>query len=516
MGINPFSMIRALWVNVKRDRIRQGGSTLTQQLVKNQILSPRPTLKRKLREIALALVLERIHDKRTILAWYMNTVWMGRDHASDILGFAAAARVYFGSELKHLTPGEIALLVGMLKGPSAYDPRRFPQKAGARRNQVLDIMVRCGILSRSDSEAEKRKPIRVIKLDGVESRFPAYLDLVKRELREIGSLAPGPGASIRTHMDLLFQVSAMMAVAHRTGEIEREKNLPAGCLQAAMMGADPLTGGIEAGVGGRKPEYPGFNRALDARRPIGSLFKPVIFLTALENGYDRESPLEDNALMVQTDEGDLWQPRNSDGQYHGSVSLSEALTHSYNAASVRLALELGMAVVSQTLDRMGASESLPDYPAALLGSFGMRVDDVLQVYQVLAAMGVRHPLHTITAVLNADGHRLYARTDEQVPTASPISVSRLNRMLQDVVRKGTARSLNHWCPEAWGVGGKTGTTSDLRDSWFAGFTGNRVAVVWVGRDDNQTIGISGADGALPIWGELMGRIPIDPMTLSDS
>ncbi len=511
-GISPRAIARALWANLRAGHTVQGGSTLTQQLVKNFFLSSERTLGRKLNEALMALLLEWHYDKDEILEAYLNEIYLGQDGRRAIHGFGLASRFYFGRPLGQLRADQIALLVALVKGPSYYDPRRFPERARERRNLVLRLLAEQGTLTPEQAAAAAARPLGVTPraASGVTER-PAYMDLVRRQLHRDYSDEDlrSEGLRIFTSLDPAVQQAAETALS---GQLAR---LPGEDLQGAAITVDVDTGEVLAMVGGRDPRFAGFNRALDAQRPIGSLVKPAIYLTALASGeYTLASLLDDSPLSLDMGGGEVWEPQNFDHQSHGQVPLFEALAQSYNLASARLGLALGLPAVLDTLHALGIERELPAYPAQLLGSASLSPMEVAQMYHTLAAGGFRTPLRAIRAVLTPQGEPLQRYPLEIVSAVEPVPLFLLDAALVHTVRDGTGKLAYRSLPKDLTVAGKTGTTDDLRDSWFAGFSGDRLAVVWLGRDDNRPAGLTGAQGALRVWADLLRRIdtrPFEPL-----
>lgn len=511
-GIAPLSIIRAAIANLKALRTVQGGSTLTQQLVKNFFLTRDRTFRRKIDEAIMALILEVELSKDQILEAYLNEVYLGQDGDRAIHGFGLASQFYFGRPLADLRPKEVALLVGMLKGPSWYDPRRHPLRATDRRNTVLTVMESLRLIQPAAAEAARSSGLGLVDRPAGATPFPAYLDLVRRQLakeyRE--SDLRSEGLRIFTPFDPQVQFAVEAAAEEQLAAIEADRDLPSGELEVGV--AVTAAGGNEvlALLGGRDPRYPGFNRAVDARRPIGSLIKPVVYLTALSqpDRYTLITPIADTITRIPgPNADDTWIPRNYDRQYHGIVPLYEALVHSYNVATVRLGMDLGLDSVHRTLTAAGLHREVPFYPAALLGAVDLSPLEVTEIYGTLAAAGFRAPIRSILAVQTPDGTplRRYPVTVRQ--TIDPGAVFLVNTALQAVVTEGTARRLPSLLNRSLNPAGKTGTTNDLKDSWFSGFTGERIATVWVGRDDNTPCGLTGASGALRVWAEIFNRAP---------
>ncbi|MFP5506398.1 MAG: penicillin-binding protein 1B [Gammaproteobacteria bacterium] len=520
-GLSPRSLLRATFANLRAGGVVQGGSTLTQQLVKNFFLSNERTFSRKLNEAAMALLLEAHYDKDEILEAYLNEVYLGQDGSRAVHGLGLASHFYFERPLDQLEPEQIALLVGMIKGPSYYDPRKHPQRAQQRRDLVLDLLVEQGVLGAEQGAQAKRRPLGVQQRRALAANaHPAFLDLVRRQLhrdyREEDLTSEG--LRIFTTLDPVAQSAAEKALSERLAQIERNRGLEANTLQGALIATALDSAEILALVGDRNPRGAGFNRALDAARPIGSLVKPAVYLTALAQPerYTLASWLDDSPLKLVPRPGDVWEPGNYDKRFRGPVLLHDALVHSYNVPTVRVGMDVGADKVVATLRRLGVQGDLNAFPALMLGAADLTPLDVMRMYQTLADGGFRSPLRAIRAVLAADGTPLqrYPIQVEQVVDAAPVLL--VNHTLQDVVRNGTAAALGARFGADAGIAGKTGTTNDLRDSWFAGFTGDQLAVVWVGRDDNQAMGLTGSSGALPVWGDYMARVGVAPLLLPES
>jgi penicillin-binding protein 1B len=517
-GVDPRALARALWANLRAHSTVQGGSTLTQQLVKNFYLQPERLFWRKVQEALMALLLEWHYSKDDILEAYLNEIFLGQDGQRAIHGFGLASQFYFGRPVEELTLPQIALLIGMGRGASYYNPRRHADRAVERRNTVLDTLVQRRVIGEAEARTAKAAGLGVTPEapSGV-SPYPAFLDLVRRQLRRDyrEQDLTSEGLQIFTPLDPRIQQHAQQALAARLAQLEKQQKLPTEALQGAVVVTRSQDGEVVALAGGREPLAAGFNRALDAVRPIGSLIKPAIYLTALSHPLDYTliTPLEDRPLRLQSD-GKDWTPENFDRQYHGVVPLYLALAHSYNLATVHLGLALGVPQVLETVQRLGITRPLDAYPSALLGTMALPPLEVTQMYQTLASGGFRTPLRAIREVLTATGEPLqrYSLAVEQV--AEPAAVFLLTTALQEAVRQGTGRVLSRPFATAMAVAGKTGTTDDLRDSWFAGFTGDYLAVVWLGRDNNLPTGLSGTTGALPVWDDLMRRVSSQPLRLT--
>ena len=518
-GVSPRAIARAMWANLRAGGVVQGGSTLTQQLVKNFFLTSQRSLWRKFNEAVMSLLLELRYDKDEILEAYINEIYLAQDGQRAIHGFGLGSRFYFQRPVGELTTAQLALLVGMVKGPSYYNPRRHPERALQRRNLVLRIMREQGIISRAQEQQARHEGLGLVgSVEGTSKTFPAFLDLVRRQLRRDyrESDLTSEGLKIFTTLDPQLQWALQKSLGDRIRAFSRTQP----DLQGAALVTSAASGEVLALAGGREAGFAGFNRALDARRQVGSLIKPAVYLTALEqpHRYTLASLIDDGPLEIESG-GELWQPENYDHQFHGRVLLYQGLAHSYNVASARLGLELGVEQVIRTLRRLGVSRPLRPYPSLFLGAAELSPLEVTQFYQTFASGGFHTPLRSIRAVLDADGQPLqrYPLTVQRVIEPAPALL--ITRALQLVVEEGTARSLASRFTADAGLAGKTGTTDDLRDSWYAGFDGERLAVVWLGRDDNQPMGLSGASGALQVWAALFRRtgvsalVPAAPETI---
>ena len=495
---------------------RQGGSTITQQLIKNFYLNSDRTMKRKANEALMAVLLELHYSKDEILQTYLNEIYLGQNGNRSINGFGLASQFYFDKPLTELRLDQQALLVGMAKGPSVYNPRRHPNDSTARRNTVLNNMLAVGKISQEEYEKAIEKPLDVADkpVEG-KSQFPDFLDIVKRELNKVyySDDLKNEGLIIISTLDPIAQLAADKAVERKLGELRRRGSKTKD-LQGALVSANPETGELVAVVGSGS-EFTGFNRAVDAKRQVGSLLKPIIYMTALESGrYNLASSVDDSPITVNLSDGTEWNPKNYDNRDHGYVPFTTALSQSYNHSAVRLGMEFGVNTFAKQLQRMGVKEKIPTYPSALLGSVNLSPMDMLGVYQVFATGGFRTPIHSIRSVIDDRGHilqRTGLNTQRSIP---PETNFLINYALQDVVKNGTAKRIQSLGSNL-NLAGKTGTTNDYRDAWFAGYSGNYVSVVWVGRDDNKPIGLSGGSGALPVWVDYMNRLKLTPVALPE-
>jgi penicillin-binding protein 1B len=517
-GFDVRGIARAVVSLVRGNRL-QGGSTLTQQLVKNFFLTSERTVRRKITELFMAVLLELHYDKNEILETYLNEIYLGQDRDRAIHGVGLASLHYFGKTVEHLTLAESALLVGMVKGPALYDPYRHPQRALERRNLVLRETKDQGHATMEQYAAARAAGLVLNpKVSTGTSLHPHFLDLVHRQLRrdyEESDLR-SEGLRVFTTLDPRVQGAAERVLERRLAQFDKEKRFGDPGLEGAIVVTDAQSGEVQALVGGRDVRFRGFNRALDAARPVGSLLKPAIYLTALADPsrYTLVTPIDDGPFVWKSRGAPDWHPANYDRMFHGAVQLRTAFAQSYNAASARLGTDLGIERVLATMKRLGIERELKPYAATLLGAVELSPFEVAQMYQTIASAGFRAPLHAIREVTTQDGRPLkrYPLAVEQAFPAEPTYL--LTAAMQGVVREGTAQALKNWLPPEIAVAGKTGTTDEQRDAWFAGFTGDRLAIVWIGYDDNRAARLSGAAAALPLWGELMASLKSEPLAPS--
>ncbi|WP_303720740.1 penicillin-binding protein 1B [Malonomonas rubra] len=518
-GIDLRGIGRAIVATSTGDSV-QGGSTLTQQLVKNFYLSAERTLQRKLTEMVMALLLELHYDKLEILETYLNEVYLGQDGDRSINGFGLASRFFFAKPVSQLDLHEAALLVGMLKGPSYYNPRSNPQRALQRRNLVLRVMADEAFITEGMLIAAQAEPLGVVERQSRgTSPYPAFLNLVHRQLRQDyrDEDLRSEGLQIFTTFDPRVQRAAERALSRRLPQLEKARGIQPNSLQGALLVTSTQNAEVQAVVGGRDPRFEGFNRALDARRPIGSLIKPIIYLTALQypERYTLMTRLDDSPLVLQQPGTKDWAPENYDQKFHGEVTLLESLSNSYNVSTVRLGLKLGVSKVMSNLKQFGLAREVPEYASSMLGATPLSPLEVTQIYQTIASGGFNAPLKAIREILTAEGKPLqrYPLVVEQVVEGAPTYL--VTVAMQEVVRRGTASNLGSYLPSALEVAGKTGTTDNFRDSWFAGITGDHLAVAWVGRDDNQPTSLTGASGAMSVWGTMMADLNPEPLILPE-
>ena len=513
-GISVRGTARALVSNVTGGK-RQGGSTLTQQLVKNFYLSPEKTLKRKVNEALMALLIELHYDKDEILEAYLNEVNLGQNGNYSINGYGLASQFYFGLPLSELNIAQQAYLVGLVQGPTLFNPWKNPEGAKKRRDIVLNNMLVMGYLTQKQFEQETARPLNVIAKPTLgPARFPDFLDIVRRQLRteyQEGDLT-NQGLKIFTTLDPIAQTQVQEAFKASVSRLANANPKRLKELQGAVLISHPENGELVAAVGSTQ-DFTGFNRALDAKRQVGSLLKPVIYLSAIESGrYNWASPIEDSSINIVS-EGKTWTPKNYSGGGHGVVPMAEALANSYNLAAVRLGQEFGLSTFSNHLKKFGVTSEIPNYPSIFLGAVDMSPMEVMSVYSNFATGGFKYPIKSIRSVVDSNGRLLerYGLTVQN--TIDPSAAYILNYGLQQVMSAGTGRSAYNALPTDLKLAGKSGTTNDTRDSWFAGYSGNYLSVVWLGLDDNKVTGLTGSSGALPVWTNVMKQLRQKPVNL---
>lgn len=486
VGVNPLAVARALIVNVKEGEVRQGGSTLTQQLAKNLFLSSDRTYKRKVQEFFLALWLEHRFTKDEILTLYLNRVYFG----AGAYGIDAASHRYFGKPASRLSLPESAILAGLLKAPSHYAPDKNPVDAGQRARLVVDSMLDAGFITREQAERAYRSEIRIGASQF--SGAPYFVDYAIAEAKKLAAGVDGD-LTIRTTYDPALQdaletgLSAGAALSRLDPEIE---------IAAVLLDGE---GAVRAMAGGRDYRLSQFNRATHAHRQPGSAFKPFVFLAALEMGADPMDIVEDAPVSVGK-----WSPQNYKGKYYGDVTLTEGLARSLNGATIRVQERTGRGAVRLAAKRMGLRDGFTQGPALGLGVDAVTPLQLAGAYAPLANGGYRIEPHAVDRIDLSDGDRVFARKTAFVEAAaSPQSILKLNAMLGAVTDWGTGRAA---ALSRYKSRGKTGTTQDNRDAWFAGHAGGLVCVVWVGRDDYKPMGeITGGGAPAVIWREIMER-----------
>ncbi len=521
-GLDPRGIGRALWEDLWAGRVEQGGSTITQQVLKNVMLNPQRRWGRKMREMVMAPLLETLLEKDEILEIYLNEIYLGQRGSFSVVGMGAAARFYFGRPVAELDLAQSALLAGIIRSPGTYNPWRHPEAARTRRDDVLRMMVRGGHLDRAAAEAAGARPLRLADAtpEGMPEAAP-FLELARRQMvKAFGAdVLEHDGLRIMTTLDTRAQRLAATILERGLRRLESDpavaRRVGKGGLQGAVVVMNPVSGAVLALVGDRQPGRGRFNRAVDARRPVGSLFKPFVYLAAFlaadrgeGGGLTMASTLVDEPLELDLDD-QIWRPANSDDRFRGDISVRRALADSINIPAVNAALDVGIPVIARLAEACGFPAGLPRVPAVALGAAEASPLEVAVAYSVLAAGGHRPTPRFWEATTTTDGGHLTGNEVRRVAVADPAAVFLISDLLAEVVSTGTGRRV-----AAGGltgaVAGKTGTTNGRRDAWFAGYVPGLLAVVWVGADDNRPVGLTGSQAALPIWLELMQRLQPDP------
>ncbi len=513
-GVSPVAIARAFVANLKAGRAVQGGSTLTQQLAKNLFLTSEKTLWRKFKEAYIAIILDYRFSKERILEAYLNEVYLGQNGGEAIHGFALAARYYFGQPIQELRIDQLAMLVGMVKGPSYYNPIRHPQRAKERRDLVLELMMQQNILNASHFDEAANRPLDLQKNPHLGKRQPAYFEQLQRELKEkVGDkFKADTGLRLFTTLDPVSQAYLEQAVKKTIPRLEQRSGKG---LETAVVAVDRQTGEIRAMIGGRHSGFDGFNRALNASRQIGSLVKPAIYLTALENPekYNLGTTIEDKPITLTNQQGKTWSPQNYNRQFRGEVPLYQAMAKSINVPTVNLGMQLGIPAVMETLNKLGVDkQEVRPVPSMFLGSFSLTPYQVSQMFQTITNSGKRAPLTALRTVMDVDGHVLYEsipRASQQVPQQAAWLTTYI---MKKVVTEGTSRSLQG--KYGWAtLAAKTGTSNKSRDSWFVGVDGREVVTIWTGRDDNKPTKLTGASGSLQTYASYLAQRAPERLTL---
>ena len=513
-GISLRSIMRAFIKNTRALGIEEGESTITQQLAKSLFFSPEQTIRRKIKEAIAALLIEIHYSKQEILLAYINDVFIAQSGRRAIHGFGLASQFFFGTDLKNLSLDQKALLVGMLKGPSLYSPINNPDRAKTRRDLVLSLIKNDSLITEEEYLDLKGRSLKVIPPSFKSlSKYPAFNDIVTLDLRKNfdDSDLRTKGLKIITNLDPVVQDYLEESIKDTKLQLKRRYGSQLNGLEGAGIVIDSFSGEVVAAIGSTKPNNYGFNRAINAVRPIGSLVKPFIYLSALQHysKYNLSTLLDDSKLSVSLPGGKLWEPNNFDKKFHGNIPLHVALSESYNVATTRLGMDLGYSVVQETFTKLGIKKKIPKYPSIFVGSFEMTPLEAIQAYQTIASEGFYSPLNSIRTVESSEDvlSLSYPYKVEQRFRPEPIYL--LKFVLKQTFISGTARGFSSRVIEKWKTGGKTGTSDDQRDSWFVGYAGNYLMLVWLGFDDNRKSPLTGRTGALQVWKNFMSRL--DPI-----
>jgi penicillin-binding protein 1B len=529
-GIDPFRILGAFWANLRSGSITQGGSTLTQQLVKNFFLTPERKLSRKLQEAVMALIVEVRYAKDEILECYLNEIYMGQRGATEVHGVGEASRLYFGKPVRELSLAESATLAAVIPGPNRLSPFDQSERALARRNLVLDLMLDQGRIDAAEHASAVAEPLKPVPLvvELAEARF--FLDALRRQLPQDYDVDTLSSEGLKIYSTIDPRLQRLAARAVRDGLASLEKRFPklsakdpANALQACLVAVQPQSGQILALVGSRDYGVSQFDRCTQARRQAGSTFKPFVYVAALEpNGEDPlvtlASLLDDEPLTISNPGAPTWRPANYDHEFHGSVPVREALERSMNVATARLAQRVGIRRVADVAERLGIESPLPLVPSLALGAADVTPLEMARAYSTLANGGVRPALRTYEDIVASSGETIEGRATPPERVLDAGTAYLATSLLEGVVNHGTAASVRN-AGLSGPIAGKTGTTDDEKDAWFVGFTPELVVVVWVGFDEPKKTGLTGASGALPIWirflrdatgGDVPGAFPAPP------
>ncbi|MBN1930402.1 MAG: PBP1A family penicillin-binding protein [Desulfobacterales bacterium] len=510
-GVDPFAILRAFYTNLIHGAIRQGGSTITQQLTKNYFLTPEKTISRKLNELMIALIIEAMYTKDTILEIYLNEIYLGQKGSVSINGIGEAAYFYFGKPVSELSTVESATIAGLIRGPNHYSPYADKTRCLKRRNQVLSAMHRNGWISAEELQLDLSLPVNPAGFTLHGRKAPYFIDYLTKQLENLypAETLYSQGLSIYTTLDTQVQTAAEKALEKGLIRLEKSNSAlkredPLKQLQGAIIVMQPKTGDILAMVGGRNYNESQFNRIAQARRQPGSLFKPFVYVTALDQ-FTPASILS-NAPQSYEINGKLWQPQNFEITTEEHVRLRTALKKSYNLATIDLAMQIGLNRIVKTATEYHFSTPLQPYPSLALGAFEMIPIEIARAYCVFAADGVQtYPL-SLKSVSDENGKIIQRKHMKIERLISPAKAFLMNSMLESVVTEGTAQSLKNR-GIAWPLAGKTGTTNNYRDAWFVGYTPDILALVWVGFDNGDPVFATGSAAALPIWADLITAIP---------
>ena len=515
-GISFYSIGRAVLANLTAGRTVQGASTLTQQLVKNLFLSSERSYGRKANEAYMALIMDARYSKDRILELYMNEVYLGQSGDNEIRGFPLASLYYFGRPVEELSLDQQALLVGMVKGASIYNPWRNPKLALERRNLVLRLLQQQQVIDQELYDMLSARPLGVQPRGGVISPQPAFMQMVRQELQaKLGDKVKDlSGVKIFTTFDSVAQDAAEKAAVEGIPALIKQRKLSD--LETAMVVVDRFSGEVRAMVGGATPQFAGYNRAMQARRSIGSLAKPATYLTALSqpNQYRLNTVIADAPISLRQPNGQVWSPQNDDKRFSGQVLLVDALTRSMNVPTVNLGMALGLPAVTDTWLKLGApKDQLHAVPSMLLGALNLTPVEVAQAFQTIASGGNRATLSSLRSVIAEDGTVLY-QSFPQAERAVPAQAAYMTLWtMQQVIQRGTGRQLGAKYPGLH-LAGKTGTTNNNVDTWFAGIDGREVTITWVGRDNNQPTKLYGASGAMAIYQRYLANQSPFPLELT--
>ena len=511
VGIDPKGVMRALLANLRSGAIRQGGSTITQQLAKNYFLTPTQSFSRKIKEFFIAIAMERLYEKNEILEIYLNEIYFGQKGSISVNGIGEAAAFYFDKSVGDLTLIESALLAGIIKAPNRYSPYKDADRARIRRNTVLTAMVKAGWLSKQKLEEWSLIPVKTSGFRRYRSKAPYFVDYVSKQLSVLydPNALESLGLSIYTTLDTQVQMAAERALKRGLLLLEkRDPNLvrknPKKALQGAIIVMQPKTGAILAMVGGRNYHLSQFNRVTQAKRQPGSTFKPFVYLRALET-FTPVSWISNipETLIIN---GEKWQPKNSKTMSERRLRLREALARSVNVATVNLAMLSGLDNIVATVKKFHFSTPIKPFPSMALGAFEVLPLELARAYSTFAAGGIQPFPLSLREVVDEKKETISQKYMTLSPVITPAKAFMMTSLLRSVVTDGTARSLKRLGVD-FPIAGKTGTTNNYKDAWFIGYTPDLLALVWVGFDNGDPLNVGSTQAALPIFADLVKAIP---------
>lgn len=514
LGVNFFAIARAFIKNTLAHSVVEGGSTITQQLVKNYFLSSEKSYSRKIKEIFMALIMNHRYTKDQILEAYLNEIYLGQNGSAGVYGFGLASYFYFGVPVSELSQDQMALLVGIIKGPSYYDPWRHPEQALQRRNVVLAVLKNREVITPTEYEQYIARPLGVIKRGSMNySKTPAFMGVLKKEIStKFGpDFLSGNGIKIFTSLDPQSQQAAEKAVQNELNTIEKESGQKG--MEAAMVVSSWRTAEVSAVVGSRTPQYAGFNRVMEGRRQVGSIIKPFVYLTAFHNGIHLGTIVKDAPITVKLADGKLWQPHNDNKKFIGPIPTYMAMARSMNIPTVKIGMRVGLNHVRDTLMSVGLEKNrIPFYPSMLLGTIELTPFEVTQMYTSLATDGSYKDLTTLRTVVKG-GKIVYERADSKLePTLDPKDSYLTMYVMTEATKIGTGRRIGRMFPNVT-VATKTGTTNDSRDTWTVGIDSDQVVATWVGFDNNKSTGLFGSSGAMRVYGEFLKERGVNSLEL---
>lgn len=513
LGVNFFAIGRAFIKNFMAGHVVEGGSTITQQLVKNYFLNSEKSYLRKFKEIVMAMIMNHRYSKEQILEAYMNEIYLGQNGNSGIYGFGLASYFYFGVPVSELSFDQMALLVGIIRGPSYYDPWRHPENALERRNTVLAVMHKRGYLTDAEYAQYSARPIGIIKRGSMNySKTPAFMGVLKHEISsKFGDdFLSGNGIRIFSSLDPQAQQCAENAVSSELDDIEKQTGKKG--LEAAMVVSSWRTAEVSAVVGSRTPQYEGFNRVLEGRRQVGSIIKPLVYLTAFHNGIHLGTMINDAPLTVKLSSGKLWQPKNDDKKFHGPIAAHTAMARSMNVPTVKIGMRVGLNHVVETMHSVGIKQDIPLYPSILLGTIELTPYEVNSIYASMVTEGVYQDLTTLRTVVK-DGKIVYERNEAKgSPTLDPRDTYLTLQVMIEASKAGTGRRIGNMFPND-NIATKTGTTNDNRDTWSIGIDSDEVVSTWVGFDNNKSTGLFGSSGAMRVYGSYLKARGVNSLEL---